>query len=120
MIASPQRASVDMASTFATPDGRTYNTDADFGGGVTYNATVAPGTPTDVNVVVSGNGFVGAPAVGGGTLQQSPGDVMMHELMVHAEPIMRTGVMGSIQLENAARREMPGMIERAVDPSHPN
>ncbi|WP_447726009.1 RHS repeat-associated core domain-containing protein [Sphingomonas koreensis] len=113
MIASPNVARLDVAQTLIA-NGGAHNVDAAFGGGVTVSR---PGSK-DVRVVVSGNGLDKVPAVGGGTIKQTGADILFHEISVHAGPIMLGGQQ-SIQNENNIRKEIPGMKQRDIDPSHP-
>jgi hypothetical protein len=120
MIASQRTVVVQVAQT-ATVRGRTSNLDQENGGGVTG---AAPNH--NVIVTVSGHAQDSAPAAGGamagfsGTLHQTPGQVLMHELAVHADPSMRgiDPALHRLAPENEIRREL-GLPQRATDFYHP-
>ena len=95
-----------------------HNVDTEYGGGVTYLAS-QPGAPGATNiVVVSGNGANDAPGfnTGGAPLNQSPEEVLMHELVVEVIGGLTAG-SPSIGRENRVRMEL-GLPERANDPHH--
>ena len=100
--------------TSVIENGITYNVDTQFNGGVTY---LGDASNPVTNVIISGNGSTAVPADSGGTLNQSPAEILMHEVVRHAAPHVR-GILPSNQRENQVRDELP-RPRRGTDPSHP-
>ena len=112
IIADPDRVNVGVAQT-VNENGTHVNVDSAYNGGITYPPV--PGSPT-TDVVVSGNSSNAVPAQGGGTLQQTPAQILMHELSVHAKPIV-TGGSQHVSRENKIRSEL-GLPHRGPTPGH--
>jgi hypothetical protein len=106
-------------NTVIIAGGAIHDVDAEFGGGVTIpmppNQSFS--ITSSVRITVSPNGHSGVLDVNGRPMQQSPADVLMHEVETHGEPSM-TGRPQTLQNENEDRREL-GKPERALDPYHP-
>ncbi|HEX8626378.1 MAG TPA: RHS repeat-associated core domain-containing protein [Allosphingosinicella sp.] len=104
MIASDRTITMDVAQNLVL-NGTKYNIDKDFNAGVTL--TPKKGEPGDINVIVSGNAPAGPiAAVGGGATQQTAAEVLMHEIVTHAEPASRGKAGGSIKAENRVRDQI--------------
>ncbi|WP_313344723.1 RHS repeat-associated core domain-containing protein [Stenotrophomonas sp.] len=88
--------------------------DAQAGGGLTV--TYPNG---DVDVVVSGNPNNSLKNVSGGSLVDGPAEILGHEIVAHAVPIIVGPDTGNgIKNENKFRSEVPGLDQRAPDPDH--
>lgn len=116
MIASPEVAIMDVNTT-AIQHGAVANVDANYGGGVTSSLNSNFTVSTGVKITVSGNSYSGVRDTNGGVIQQSPAEILMHEVEAHGEPLM-TGQPQTLQDENQVRRELR-LPERALDPRHP-
>jgi RHS repeat-associated protein len=117
MIANPNEVTLRVADQLKTPAGNESVT-ANYGGGITL--APAPGTTT-TDVIISGGGMAGVPALYGGSLQQTPGLIFMHELVVHAfrdQQGLFNQVDQTLTPENKIRAEL-GLPIRGADKNHP-
>jgi len=87
----------------------------DDGGG----STLSDPATGNQDVIIGRRGFSGVRDIQGRPLRQTPGDILMHELLVHAIPgVTGVNVGNGLENENQLRRER-NMRERGPDAQHP-
>jgi RHS repeat-associated protein len=112
LIASPDTLVLDISSTYTTNTGSVVQVQ-DFGGGLTQRRVTG-----DVFTVVDGNGSSSIDS-DGNYMSVTPAEVFLHEIVGHAAPYLVGSDTGNaVSNENKARAQIPGLKQRAADPSH--
>ena len=117
-INSDKTIDINIAESF-TFGGKEHDTDADHGGGAT-----AGGKGTDQTVWVSGNENTNIKDTDGNELEDSPADILAHELVGHAIPgAVGTDTGNAVKNENKVRSQQEKVdcaenCLRAPEPGH--
>jgi hypothetical protein len=106
--------------------GNTYETADATGAMVTHGiyetggeATLVDSVTGNIDIVIGTRGFDGVRDVLGRAIHQTPADLLMHAMLVHAIPSITGADMNrGLENENELRRER-GMLQRGPDSDHP-
>ncbi|WP_161630566.1 RHS repeat-associated core domain-containing protein, partial [Pseudoduganella violaceinigra] len=112
-IASPERITLEISS-YVTANGL-KGVDWDFGGGVTMKNAGS----NEVRVVISGNPNNNLTDTNGKPLTDNPADILVHEIVGHALPLIGISDTGNaVDNENKVRAQNGNGAQRAPEPNH--
>jgi len=113
-INSPTTVILDIAPTATLENGNVFDVDVSGGGGITE-----PRSNGNLNVTISGNANTSLKDITGAPLSDSPGDILMHEIVGHVVPIaVKSDTGNAVANENKARAQISGSGQRAAEPEH--
>ena len=113
-IASDKTITLQKSNTYTAPGGHTYNIDVDWGNGFTQ-----PLASGNVDSVISGHALTGLKDTAGHALRDDPADILVHEVVGHAVPMIGvTDTGNAVRNENKARAQEAGAGQRAAEPNH--
>ncbi|CAH0277110.1 tRNA nuclease WapA [Pedobacter sp. Bi27] len=128
-IKDPDLISIKIASTFTDRNGQAKSVDLVAGGGVTQSGVMTKkdasgkvvSTTKVAEVTISDNPNQMIKDTNGQILRDNPADILAHELVGHAIPIItKTDTGNAVSNENKVRKQLlPGQNkERQADPNH--